>query len=499
MDQNHKLAKNIQKKPLISTLVSSKLVLHQPNYSQKINQPVFSEVDDNTRYSNSLLTLSGDQYVLQWMAAKERGQLEALKQRYPVLKNALIAQYKRSGHIWFVLIDGPFKNRADAMAELGTPPRSAMASELYPWARSLASIQRLNPVISDPSYRVANNDYHNPVDALASGSTPLLVTTDQNVPYFNQPYMGPNSYNAKVYPSQRVRVATKRQGYSDRPTTNQQQNNKHHTTLPYGTEFEENTSLINQNDKSIIIYQESPTVSGTYNNTASVYDNNYTEQQFDQNIDYNQQNGGQRPHKHVVPAKSAKPFKTTAPITQRQYSTNVLTANPKSYTIQWMSSSRKASLKRAQLRYGELQNTQIIRYTRKNRQRYLLVSMLFVNRSDAMHALLKPSLARVSTRFSPKIRQVSDVQTLVSNTSQSHHARVGSALEPELYKRQWLGTDDPGDQKYITHRRIEYQQSHTIANNGYGALPATVRAPESNRASVITPHKEQLNALLNTR
>ena len=63
---------------------------------------------------------------------------------------------------------------------------------------------------------------------------------------------------------------------------------------------------------------------------------------------------------------------------------NVLTANPKSYTIEWMNASRKASLERARLRYRELKNTQIIHYQRNSRNRYALVSLLFVNRSEAL-------------------------------------------------------------------------------------------------------------------
>ena len=504
INPNHRYARNTQQpkqqsRPVNSERVTNQTIYSQAIYSQENEQPDSLESNKRTAPSNSLLTLSGDQYVLQWMAAKERGQLEALKQRYPVLKSALIARYERSGNVWFVLLDGPFRSRADAMAELGAPPRSAMASELYPWTRSLASIQRLNPIVSDPSYRIAENRLQDSVEELASRSTPLLATTEQNAPYFNQPYVETRSYNPEIYPSQQVEVVAKRQSDSDRSDYNiyyQQQNNQQEIVLPYGSEFEENGVLEPQNNKSIVIYQDSPTVSSTYTQTSSASNSKYAARQIDQDIDYNLQNSGQSDYQQATPVRSKKPVKMTAQTVQRQYATNVLTANPQSYTIEWMSSNRKASLERAQLRYSELQNTQIVRYTRNNRQRYLLVSMLFVNRSDAMDALLTPSLARISARFSPKIRLVADVQTLVGNTSQGNNAWVGPTLEPEIQKRHWIGTQDPGDREYIVQRRIEPQRSTAPVTNAYSTLPQTVTAQVP--APKANPRQEQLNALLNT-
>ncbi|MGB1272568.1 MAG: hypothetical protein ACPG5T_10885, partial [Endozoicomonas sp.] len=74
-----------------------------------------------------LLNSPNNNYVLQWMAARERDQLETMKQRYPVLQDATIAHYRRSGKDWFMLLDGPYPSRMAAISALDAPPRSQMA------------------------------------------------------------------------------------------------------------------------------------------------------------------------------------------------------------------------------------------------------------------------------------------------------------------------------------------------------------------------------------
>ena len=109
-----------------------------------------------------LLNSPGNHYVLQWLAANERAPLEELKRRYPALQQATIAQYKRSGRDWYVLLDGPYDNRGAAMAALESPPRAQMAKELYPWTRSVASILRLDLNRPEPmrGQYADNNDYY---------------------------------------------------------------------------------------------------------------------------------------------------------------------------------------------------------------------------------------------------------------------------------------------------------------------------------------------------
>ncbi|WP_299730818.1 hypothetical protein [uncultured Endozoicomonas sp.] len=492
---NTNKSKSIQAPPN-SSPASQQPELNKPVYSQNNLQPDFSEPYINIAPENRLLNLSGNQYVLQWMAAKERGQLEALKQRYPVLKDALIAKYERSGNTWFVLLDGPFKSRTDAMVELESPPRSAMARELYPWTRSLASIQKLNPVVSNPSYRVAKNNWQDPTQERVSYSTPLLVTTEQTAPYINQQYIDPPTYNDN-YSSQQVEVVANRQSNSHYERGYE---NGREMVLPYGAEFDEVTNSGNNSSTQQQSYQNadnSQSKSQSNHTSVSAYINPKVDQQSSHEVDYNLQNT--QPVSYNKPAQQPKLRREPSYHPQLQYAMNVLTANPRSYTIEWMSSNRKASLERAQLRYSELQNTQIVRYNRNNRKRYMLVSMLFVNRAAALDALLTPSLARISTRFSPKVRRVADLQTMVGNTVQDNHAWVGPALEPSIQKRHWIGTDDPGNREYIVHSRSERSRAKPVASN-YSTLPQTVtqRMPEPKSMPIINNDQQQLSSLLNT-
>lgn len=312
----------------------------------------------------SLLEAPGEHFVLQWMAARERSQLETLRDRYPVLQKATIAEYKRSGKTWYVLLDGPYSNRKEAMAELETPPRSHMAQELYPWTRSLASIQKLDIIQPD----VAGQQ-------IASTAPPALPAHMSNV----EPIEYDVSYSS----------------------SNQSAHSDPELSIPYGMEFSSSADFnLDQQTPSRQVRSESlpekaaPAFAGT------------TGQHALQDVTFNNQNSGKvvrsRPQEQSVMVSAG----------------DVLTANPERFTIEWMSASKKASLERVQSRYNELKDTQIIHYQSNNQSRYALVSMLFTDRADAADALLKPSLAKVSARFAPKVRQVSYLQSLTGVESQ---------------------------------------------------------------------------------
>ena len=348
----------------------------------------------------NLLEAPGEHFVLQWMAARERSQLEALKDRYPVLQKATIAEYQRSGKTWYVLLDGPYSSRKEAMAELAAPPRSHMAQELYPWSRSLASIQKLDIIKPDFATR-----------QIAGITPPALPAHMANV----EPIEYDISYSPNNQPSYTPPAAQ--------------------LNIPYGMEF----------DADYNAPARPLTPEPLYDNTASAYLSTPTTGQYArQRLDFNapeQQN-------QSVPAPAA----------------DVLTANPERYTIEWMSASRKAPLERIQSRYKELQDTQIIHYQSNNQSRYALVSLLFTDRDDALDALLMPSLAKVSARFAPKVRQVAYLQSLAGVENQRTamvNERPQIARDPMAEKTYLADLSRQVDQ-YRQKSALSGQNSYTI-------------------------------------
>ncbi|KEI69400.1 SPOR domain-containing protein [Endozoicomonas elysicola] len=470
--QSYKSKANLQyAERLTSELPDSK----QPSVNSYSDtyQPLPIEVGDSESLV-SFLEAPGNHYVLQWMAAKERGQLEALKQRYPVLQNATIAQYKRSGKVWYVLLDGPYPSRIAAMAELDTPPRSHMARELYPWTRSLASIQKLDIIRPKyPAEQLAETyqpEYPSELPVHESNNTPI----NYDISYSTEENTQLSRYQQQAHYSQQTRPeASPDNNYpSVQPEYGKRQSVD--DVMPYGSEFSSSTYSDFNSDQSYRILPEQANPQEMYVSITPAYRSRIPQQHLQKDVDYNVQD---------IPVSAPSEYRE-----QRVYeepelprpSINVLTANPKSYTIEWMNASRKASLERARLRYSELQNTQIIHYKRSNRNRYALVSMLFVNRSDALDALLTPSLSRVSARFSPKVRQVAWLQSLVGSIPQATHAWAKPRVEPSIHKRQWIGQEDPGEKTYI------------VSRTGLNQRPIDTRLVDSYKVDTPTVHQQMV-------
>ena len=244
--------------------------------------------------------------------------------------------------------------------------------------------------------------------------------------------------------------------------------------MPYGSEFSSGTYSDFNSDQSYRVLPEQANPQEMYVSITPAYRSRIPQQHTQKDVDYNIQD---------IPVSALSEYRE-----QRIYEEpelprppiNVLTANPKNYTIEWMNASRKASLERARLRYSELKNTQIIHYKRSNRKRYALVSMLFVNRSDALDALLTPSLSRVSARFSPKVRQVAWVQSLVGSIPQATHAWAKPRVEPSIHKRQWIGQEDPGERTYI------------VSRTGLNQQPIDTRLVNSHKVDRPTVHQQMV-------
>lgn len=342
-----------------------------------------------------LLNSPDNHYVLQWLAANERAPLEELKRRYPVLQQATIAQYKRSGRDWYVLLDGPYDNRGAAMAALESPPRAHMAKELYPWTRSIASILRLNLNRPEPVQKQlaggGRNQQRNNSDALnyeIPAAQPAIAFIDYNqvaTSGYQQPYQ-------LSQPAEQM--------------------------LAFGQEFDDNQSYPNGISPRA--------ASEMYASISPAYHSSTDGGTID-----NQQKQPEEIHYFEFPedreaflAKNRKPEKPVEQVYNWSESDDVLSANPRSYTIEWISSSRKASLERARRRYKEFRDTQILYYRKFNRDRYVLVSKIFGNRHDAVKALSRPSLAKISSRFAPKVKKIGDLQQLTRDFQQKARQTV---------------------------------------------------------------------------
>ena len=348
-----------------------------------------------------LLNSPGNHYVLQWLAANERTPLEELKRRYPVLQQATIAQYKRSGRDWYVLLDGPYDNRGAAMAALESPPRAQMAKELYPWTRSITSILRLdlNRPDSMPGQQLADRGKGSRQD-----SADVL---NYEIPAA-QPAISFIDYN---------QVATS--GYQQPYQLSQPAEQM----LAYGEEFKESPDQNYPNGISPQAASEMyASISPAYRSTIEEASQQPEEVRY---FEFPED-------KEVFLAKNRPPEKPVERVYNWSESDNVLSANPRSYTIEWISSSRKASLERAQRRYKELGDTQILYYRKYNRDRYVLVSKIFGNRHDAVEALSRPSLAKISSRFAPKVKNIGDLQQLTREFRQ----KVQQTVKAKSYVRK---------------------------------------------------------------
>ena len=352
-----------------------------------------------------LLNSPENYYVLQWQAANQRGPLENLKKRYPVLQHATIAQYQRTGKHWYVLLDGPFANRGEAMAALESPPRSHMARELYPWTRSIASIQRLDLRRPDsPSSGQLAREY----DQQGYNSNTLAYEIPASLP---EPGYG--SYNSTVIPAY--------ESY---------QNSSQASIQPqvYGQRLPEQ-QLADYSQS--LIPQEVPAM---YASISEAYSSTIPEQHPQQEARGNYYEFPRDKEKFLQKEQQDYNQQKAEPEPYRwSESDNVLKASPHSYTIVWMTSSRKPSLERAQRRYKEFQDTQILYYRQFNRDRFVLVSKIFGNRNAAVTALSRPSLANLSSRFAPKVQKIGDLKQL---TERFHQQIPRTAQTSQLHLRQ---------------------------------------------------------------
>jgi septal ring-binding cell division protein DamX len=371
-----------------------------------------------------LLNAGHGSFVVQWLAAHAEEPLRDLQRRFPVLQEAAVVRYRRKNKDWYVLLDGPFKDRQSAMAALGSPPRLLMTDKLYPWTRSLASIQKLNLIMpgelrepddfSQPSL-ATQYAYQTPVqqssDHLFASIAPAYPQVQQQQkqpdryrdynpdPYQTQEHQYPNSYDREIDYNSSSPQESYDQNYSQR-----------------SRRYAQIESRVDRS-KAKVHYQ----------------DDRYSAYSAQEEVsDYR---APKKPSRYQKPAKQS-----------------ILDAPDGSFTIQWLAGPRRDTLERTRRRYDNLSDAQIIHYKRGNRDWYILASQHYRSKSRAQRALNAPALARASTRLYPRIRAISELQTLISGKSRIVKRTRIKPSTPEAmivsgpsnsYTIQWFAANQP--------------------------------------------------------
>ncbi|MDP0589365.1 MAG: hypothetical protein QS748_09335 [Candidatus Endonucleobacter bathymodioli] len=151
----------------------------------------------------------------------------------------------------------------------------------------------------------------------------------------------------------------------------------------------------------------------------------------------------------------------------------ILNAPMDSYTIQWISASKKASIERIQLRYPALQNARIIHYRKNNEDWYLLVGGTFISRQAAQAALELPPYSRLTARLYPWVRPVKVLQEMITaakdrGESGRRIVKKATPLQKIIstvergYTIQWYAANKPEAIKKMQKRFPELSNAVTV-------------------------------------
>ena len=438
-------------------------------------QPQPVQMDDTGLVQ--LLSAPHGSYVLQWLAANARESLQALQQRYPVLRDASIVHYRRNNRDWYVLLDGPFSDRQAASAALNSPRRSSLASRLYPWIRTVASIQKLDLIRPDT---IDQLPWQQQQQQVAERAPPIPISS-QPVWQNSQ-----RQYYSETYPGQVSRQRAARrpqaQGYYDQEPAYQRYTDRAVTEYDYSSAGDYRHSMPvqrgNNNALFASISPAYPQVDGYQqpNSRQRSYDSRYDRRsETDRQAGYNRYSqpetvehydqmsrSGSRSERlpdrssgysrdnyrtkqndypqsdtattrdyntaaYNAPARERgyARYRETAPFMEerdygyesgyeRAWRGNILDASDGSYTIEWLSGPRRSTLERTKRRYPALADSQIIHYRKHDRDWYVLVSNIFPGQAQALRGLHQMDMGRMGTRLSPWIRSVDGLRKMVS-------------------------------------------------------------------------------------
>ncbi|MGI9273743.1 MAG: SPOR domain-containing protein [Endozoicomonas sp.] len=467
-----------------------------------------------------LLSAPHGSYVLQWLAANTRESLQALQQRYPALRESSIVHYRRNNRDWFVLLDGPFSDRQSASAALNSPRRSSLASHLYPWIRSVASIQKLDLIRPDT------------IDQL-----PWQREQQQLAWQNNQPQHYNNTY-AERNGRQRIAQMPQAQSYYDQNPGDQRYTDRAVTGYEYSSADIPRNSAARQRENSALFASISPAYpqmdgyeqprprqrshnSGydsrfepdmndsysRYGERAHIEDYNRTSRpgsrtnrkpvrpQAYSRDDYRERQNGYSQHStaavsdynetsYAPPVRDRNFGRYREPETVRRerdygyeatydrgWRENILDASEGSYTIEWLSGPRRSTLERTKRRYPALADSQIIQYRNRDRNWYVLVSNIFPGQAQAVRGLHQMDMGRMGTRLSPWIRSVDGLRKLVrdshrrlshSRSRQSDPVQSIISAPKNSYTIQWFAANRPEAIKKMQQRFPELASAVTV-------------------------------------
>ncbi|KEQ11779.1 SPOR domain-containing protein [Endozoicomonas numazuensis] len=362
-----------------------------------------------------LLSAEHGSFVIQWLATHTEEPLRDLQRRFPVLQQATIVRYQRKNKDWFVLLDGPFLDRQSAMTALSSPPRLLMTDKLYPWTRSLASIQKLNLIMpgelrepGDPS-QPANSQRYAYDPPIRPDSNRLFASIAPAYPQV-QPQEPYRDYNTDPYQvaEPQIRSSYQSDPYAEEPDLNYQEPRQRYAQITPEVDRSGARKHYQQDGYSAYSAQEE----------VSEYRRSRETREY---------------------RKSAK--------------RSILEASRNSYAIQWLAGPRRDTLERVRRRYKELSDAQIIHYRKGRRDWFLLVGPPHSSKSKANRALSTPELARASTRLYPRVRSVNELQNLVTGKpKQARQVRSEVVAKPQgtiisgpgkSYTIQWFAANKP--------------------------------------------------------
>ena len=429
---------------------------NQPSYATaaRNQQPVYEPVHQSQPSDNKMIRLLNaghGSYVVQWLATNNQESLKALQKRFPVLKNAAIVPYRRANKVWFVLLDGPFQNREAAMGALNSPPRLFITDKLYPWTRSMASIQKLDLIM--------------PGEIQTPGYQPPAVA--QQNPYLRPQYIEQRQYAEPVSQSSERLFASITPAYPQvRETDSEDIDYNTDPFAPVEDQYQERGQPDYNQD-----YGSSDYNSSQYNSYES-RDSRYDDRDYNQSTRYDTR---KRPAAKTDDRKraryQAKRYRrdnrfeasySNRQVSKRQkrfrersdnYDDGILNSPDGSYTIQWLSGPRRMTLERAKRRYSHLADAEIIHYKKGKRSWFMLLSNSYLSKSEALYALDNPKLSRMATRLSPRVRPVNQIRVMVRGRMEQQTVRKVAASSPlnsiirgpsGTYTIQWFAANNPG-------------------------------------------------------
>ena len=395
------------------------------SYNPAYEEPArYASHDQETEQTNvqSLLSARDGSYVIQWLAAHDQQSLKDLQRRFPFLEQSTLVSYRRNNKVWYVLLDGPFGSRESAMAALSSPPRLMMTDKLYPWTRSLTSIQKLDLIMPHeiepvPSYdqpTVADRyEYQQPA---RQPNRRLFASITPAYPQIEPTYES-RDYNPDPYAPVEDQYRSRNRGYE--PEYQEVDQNFNNPRRSY-SEYREPNDVRRARSQARRYYQEDPPKP--------------------------KRRSYRRYEEPKAPAEKPKAEFEGQP-------QDIMSAPDGSYTIQWLTSPRRETLERTKRRYSQLSNAEIVQYRKGSRKWYLLVSELYFSRSEASEALNEPWLARISSRLYPRVRSVNSLRVLTSNSSRTvakqHSVQASSPLNEIIkspdgtYTIQWFAANSP--------------------------------------------------------